>query len=1069
MLISDIAIRRPVFTTMVVIGLMTLGILGASSLGVDLFPDIDFPAVGITTVYPGAGPEEVEQLVSKPLEEATSSINGIDEVRSYSRDSISTLILLFKLETDAKSAATDVREKVAAIRSTLPKDIKEPVIMRYDPSAMSILTFAVSSKRGPAETRRLTEDVIQPRIEAVEGVASVTVSGGLERELHIYVDRERLEALGLSLAQVAQQIGADSFDLPGGRVTQGASELNVRTLGRFRSIEELQKVAVASLADGSQVLLSDVAQIEDGFKEVRSKPVSDGEQAVVFEIQKQSGSNTVAVADAVYKRLKEIESSLPSDVKVVNLIDTSTYIRRNIADVRESILWGGLMAILVIFVFMLDWRSTVISSLALPTSIVTTFLAMWIMGFNFNMMTMMALSLAIGLLIDDAVVVRENIFRHMERGEDPITAARKGTAQIGLAVMATTFTIVAVFIPVAFTGGMAGKFFRQFGLTVAAAVIVSLLISFTLDPMLSARVVKPIKPGHHKELEQHRIFGPIVRAYDALDAYYRKMLAWALGHKKTVIFSALGLFLGAFLLVPLMGSEFMNNGDRGEFALNLEAPAGTAFARMEQITAEAEKAVRKCSHVRSIFSTIAPNEEANKASLRVYTDSRQERPGVTIIAIEQEIRGYLAGIPSLRFQISEPQMGGSGFSGGMDFPIFLQVRGENYETLQHVAQQTLNIVRSTKGTVDADMSYRPGKPETSIHVDRARAADLGVSVGLIAQTVRTALEGDVVAKYRQGDRDWDIRLQLSPEDRKDTSVIGDLVVPVTSRKLNAPQSSARHVRINEVAQVSGSTGPTTIERFARQRQILITAGLAGRSLGEVKAEIEQKLAKLEKPAGYTFEFGGQAKRMGETFVNLGIAMLVAILFIYFVLASQFESFIHPLTIMVALPLALIGAIVLLFLGGYPISMISLIGVILLMGLVTKNSILLVDLTNELRMRGKGMVEALLEAGPTRLRPILMTSAAMVLGMLPSALSRGEGSEARAPMALAVIGGVITSTFLTLIVVPVVYTWMDRFSRKQKSSATRDVYKEEIEALGVEMPIPEEKVTSISAKAIQREA
>ncbi len=1061
MMISNVAIRRPVFTTMVTVGLMTLGALGARSLGIDLFPDISFPVVLITTAYPGAGPEEVEQLVSKPMEDAVSSTNGIDEVRSYSRDSMSTVVLQFKLDTDIKSAATEVREKVAAARAKLPLDIKDPVVARFDPNAMAVLTYAVSSSRGAAETRRIVDDVMKPQLEAVDGVASVTVAGGLEREVHLYVDRARLDALGLSLAQISQQLASDSFDLPGGRVTEGGAEFNVRTLGRFRSIEELSGAIVASLPNGSQVKLSDVARVEDGYKEVRLRPLLDGTQSVTFDIQKQSGSNTVAVCDGVFAKLQEMKRALPPDMKVQKVIDASQFIRANIADVTESIVWGGLMAVLVIFVFMLDWRSTMISSLALPTSVVTTFLAMYWLGFSFNMMSMMGLSLAIGLLIDDAVVVRENIYRHMEKGEDPISAAQKGTAQIGLAVMATTFTIVAVFVPVAFMGGMVGRMFRQFGLTVAAAVLVSLFISFTLDPMMSARVVKAIAPGHHERQKKHPIYGPIVRAFDRLDAYYRGVLAWALTHKKTVAGAATALFVATMALAPLMGSEFMSPSDRGEFKLAIEAPAGTSFEQMEGIVAQVEALVRQNPHVRTIYTVVGPNEEANKATLRIYTDKRKERPGLTQWQIEDQMRAPLATVPSLILTFADVSF----FEGGnMDRPIMLQVRGDNYETLHQLALKAMDVVKATRGTVDVDMTYRPGKPETNIVVDRPQAADLGVSVGTLAQTVRLGLEGEVVAKYRQDDRDYDIRLQLTPEDRRTQGVLPELMVPATGRRLGAPVAGARQVRLSEVAKVEAATGPATIERFNRQRLITVTAGLSGRSLGEAVAEIEQRLGKTDWPAGYSYSFTGQTKNMRETFTNMALALFVAIIFIYFVLASQFESFIHPLTIMVALPLAMVGALLILFLTGFPISMIAMIGIILLMGLVTKNSILLVDLTSELRHKGKDMVSALLEAGPTRLRPILMTSAAMVLGMMPAALSHGEGSELRQPMALAVIGGVITSTFLTLIVVPVVYTWMDRFTLKKKSAATVDVFKDGVEAMANEAaPAP------VAAPAIRREA
>jgi hydrophobic/amphiphilic exporter-1 (mainly G- bacteria), HAE1 family len=1029
MFLSNISIKRPVFTTMVIVGLMTLGVLAFRNLGVDLFPNVEFPIVTVITPYPGAGPEEVEQLVSKQVEEAVSSINLVDEVRSYSRDSVSTVVIVFKLEADVKSAANDVRDKMAGIRGKLPKEIKDPIIQRIDPTAVPILTYAVSSKRPSIETRRLVEDVIKPRVESIDGVASVNVYGGQERELHVFVKRAQIDALGIPLAQVSQQIAAESFDLPAGRVTAGEKELTVKTLGRFRSKEELEGMVVATLANGSQVKLREVADVVDGFKEQRTRTRLNGEDSVVFEIQKQGGTNTVAISDSVYKRLDELKTSnvLPADVKLVKALDASSFIRKNISDVTEAILFGGAMAILVIFLFMLDWRSTLISSLALPTSIVTTFLVMWWLGFSFNMMTLLGLSLAIGLLIDDAVVVRENIYRHMEKGEDPITAARNGTAEIGLAVMATTFTIVAVFVPVAFMGGMIGKFFKEFGLTVAAAVLVSLFVSFTLDPMMSARVVKAIQPGHHERLKKHPVYGPIVRFYDSLDASYRGLLKWALEHRLTVVIGAVVLFVSSMMLVPMMGKEFFAPGDRGEFKVALEAPAGTSLDEMDRITKEAEQSIRQNPEVRSLYTVIGPSEEANKASIRVYTTKSKERK-ITQTEIKEQLRQGLAKMPALRFSLSDVGMVDSGTA--QELPVTLYVRGDDYLALQKAAGEALAAMKTVRGVKDPDMSYRAGKPETNIEVDRAKAADLGVSLGSIAMTARLALEGDVVAKFREGDRDYDVRLQLTPEDRRSLATVNELNVPVTGRKMGAAMAAGpRMLKIGEVAKINSGSGPATIERMNRQRQIILMSNTADRSLGEVVADLEAMTGPIAQANNVRFVFGGQTKNMKETFTNMLIALAVAILFIYFVLASQFESFIHPFTIMLALPLAIVGAFLLLFIADLPIGMPAMIGIILLMGLVTKNAILLVDYTNELRKKGKPMIEALLEAGPTRLRPILMTSAAMVLGMLPAAVVRGEGSEFRAPMSIAVIGGVITSTFLTLLVVPVVYTWMDRFTIK----------------------------------------
>lgn len=1021
MKLSDISIKRPVFTTMVMLALMTLGILGGRNLGVDLFPDISFPIVSVVTVYRGAGPTEVERLVTKQIEEAVASINGVDEVRSFSRDSYSTVIVQFTLETDIKAASADVREKLASIAQRLPKEIDQPVIERFDPTSLPILTYAVSSSRNSAQTRRMIEAIIKPKLEAIDGVASVNILGGLEREIHVDVDRRALESLGLSLDQIARVLNSSGNDVPAGKLYLADHDVPVKTIARFDSIETLSRMVVAAHRNGSQVLLSEIATVSDSYKNERVITQLNGVDAVTFEVQKQGGSNTVAIADEVYKILKGLEPILPPDIKLVKAIDNSSFIRNNIHEVTEALIFGGFMAILVIFLFMLDWRSTFISSLALPTSVVSTFFVMWWLGFTFNMMSLLGLSLAIGLLIDDAVVVRENIFRHMERGEDPFTAARRGTAEIALAVMATTLAIVAVFIPVAFMDGIVGRMFKEFGLTVASAVMVSLFVSFTLDPMMSARVVKPVAPDHHEKLLRHRIYGPIVRFLDRLNANYHAILVWSLQRPKTVIMIALLLFMGSLGLVSLMGKEFVSNGDRGEFRLNLELSAGASLLETSRVVTQVEELARKNSEVRELFSVIGANGESNKASVRVYTTKANERPNITQIDIEHDLRSRLSAIPSLRFNISEIGMvEGS----AEELAITLHVRGENFTALQSVADRVQDVVKSVNGTTDVDSSFRSGKPELAIVPNRARADDRLVNIGSLAQITRIALEGDVVGKFRDKDNDIDIRLKLADKDRLTTASIADITVPNRQGAL---------VRVGEIANLIEQTGPASIERMDRQRQITISANVVGRSLGEVSADIEKALKSIDKPAGVSFAFGGQTERMQETFANMGLALFIAVVFIYFVLASQFESFVHPFTIMVTLPLALVGALVTLFLSGFAIGLSSLIGIVLLMGLVTKNAILLVDCANTYRENGHSVEDALLKAGPIRLRPILMTSAAMVLGMLPTAIKGGEGASFRAPMATAVIGGVIVSTFLTLVVVPVVYLYMDKINFKAKRS------------------------------------
>ncbi|HXW53047.1 MAG TPA: efflux RND transporter permease subunit [Myxococcota bacterium] len=1022
MFLSDVSIKRPVFTTMVTLCLMMLGLLGAKNLGVDLFPDISFPVVSVTTVFRGAGPSEVERLVTKPIEEAVSSINGVDEVRSFSRDSYSTVIIQFKLETDIKLAATDVRDKIAAIAQKLPTDIEQPVIQRLDPTALPILTYAVSGTRNSAEIRTIVEDKIKPKVETVEGVAAVNVLGGLEREIHVFVDRSFAESLGLSLDQIAQEVSSSGMDVPAGKLYFTEHELSVKTSARYEDLSALAKLVVKSHPNGSQVMLSDIATVEDGFKEDKVITKLNNVYAVTFEVQKQGGGNTVAIANGVYRVLDELKKTLPKDLTIVKAVDNSTFIRSNINEVTEALIYGGFMAILVIFIFMLDWRSTFISSLALPTSVVTTFFVMWWLGFSFNMMSLLGLSLAIGLLIDDAVVVRENIYRHMERGADPITAARVGTAEIALAVMATTLAIVAVFVPIAFMSGIVGRMFRQFGLTVAAAVMVSLFVSFTLDPMMSARVVKPVKPGRHDELKRHRFYGPIVRALDFLNDAYRDVLLWSLNRPRTILMIAFGMFVGSIGLVSIMGKEFVSNGDRGEFRIHLELPSGTSLSETERVVNHVEEVIRENPQIRTLFTVMGSSGESNKASIRVYTTKADERPGITQVDIQDDLRRRLTAIPSLRFNLAEIGM----IEGpGQELAITLYVRGQDYDTLQKVSEKALAIIKSIPGTTDVDTSYRGGKPELAIVPNRASAWNLGVNIQQLSYIARLSLEGEVVGKYRDKEHDVDIRLQLSPKDRAEKTSIADLAVSSVRGGL---------VKVSDVATLVEQVGPATIERMDRQRQITLSANVLGRSLGEVAGDIEKALHKMEKPPGYTFIFGGQTQRMKETFSNMGLALFVAIVFIYFVLASQFESFVHPFTIMATLPLAVVGALLMLFLAGFSIGLSSMIGIVLLMGLVTKNAILLVDCANNLREQGKGLREAVLEAGPVRLRPILMTSAAMVLGMLPTAIKGGDGAAFRAPMATAVIGGVIVSTFLTLVVVPVVYIYMDRFTLKGRKKA-----------------------------------
>lgn len=1035
MRITDVSIDRPVFATMMGLGILVLGALALLRLRIDLLPDTSFPIATVVIAYPGAGPEELESQVTRHVEEAVASINGVDEVRSYSRESLSTVVVTFKLDSDGQQTINDVRDRIAAIRDILPKDAREPVISRVDPTAQPVLTYAVTSPRGATETHSIVDDVIRPALERVDGVGSVAISGGSQRELRIEVNRAKVEAVGLTISHVAQAISSEGFELPAGRVTEGVREVALKASAEFRNPEEVGDIVLAGLSDGTQVRIRDVAQVVDGFRVARSLSRVNGDESITFQVQKQAGTNTVAVADAVERAVHKLDVGLPGDVRITKLIDTSTFIRNNMHDLWQSLIVGGLLAILVIFVFMLDWRSTLISAVALPTSVVASFFVMWQLGFTLNIMSMMGLSLAIGMLIDDSVVVRENIFRHMERGEDPIAAARNATSEIALAVMATTFTIVAVFGPIAFTGGLVGRFFRQFGMTVSAAVLVSLLVSFTLDPMLSARITQKIEPGHHQRMRAHRVFGTAIRALDALDVLYRRILELALRRRKTVAFGAIALLFASASLTPLMGREFFGGIDQGDFTLNLEFPAGYSLAETDHATSQVEAILREVPEIVTVATTVGPQEEADKASLRVKTTAKSQRKR-SLSEIMESLRPRLAAIPDLVCNMRVTPPTGSADSSVTQAPITLHVRGKDHEQLRLLAQKAFELVQRTPGVRDAALSYKLGVPERRLVVDRVKAGDLEVSFASVAAMLRMAVEGQVVGKYRDGEHDRDIRVQLQAADRANLNALATLAVP--SRR-------GRAVYLQDIIRQEETSAPATIERLNRERQVTITANVIGRSLGEVIGDLESELERIQRPSGYSFRFAGEAERMRDTFSNLGIALALAVVFIYLVLASQFESFVHPLTIMLSLPLAIVGALATLFLFKQPIGMPAMIGIILLLGLVTKNAILLVDYANQLRARGRTAVEALLEAGPARLRPILMTSAAMILGMFPTAIGGGEGSELRMPMSIAVIGGVVTSTVLTLVVVPVVYVWIDRLTpfgqpaKPAESPSTTDVH------------------------------
>lgn len=1019
MKLADVSIERPVFATMMILALVVLGLFSYLKLNIDQFPDIDFPYVTATTVLPGAGPEQIETDVTKKIEDAVNTIGGLDHITSVSQEGVSLVIMQFKLEVEGKQAAQDVREKIAAIRADLPTDIEDPVIQRIDPASQPIFTVTVSGERSEKDITTYTKDVIKKRLENAPGVGRVDLVGGAEREIQIEVDAAHLQAYGLSIQDVIQSVAAANVEVPAGNLVQGARQMLLRTMGKYTNVEDFNRVIVAT-PGGKIVHLSDVARVIDGVKERVSLSRMNGLNAAGLNILRQSGSNTVRVADAIKQQLVRIERELPGDIHLTIARDNSTFIRDSVNDVIFNILYGGLLAVIVVYFFLANLRATIISAIALPTSIIASFIIMYALNFTLNIISLLALSLAVGLLIDDAIVVIENIFRHMQQGETPMEAAKAATAEIGLAVMATTFTIVAVFVPVAFMPGIVGRFFYQFGITVSVSVLVSLFVAFTLTPMLSSRWLADAGDQLSKE-------GSILRKglyyfnhfFQLLSEKYQKAVAWSLLHRKTTVFGALAVFIASFLLMRFLGTSFFPSSDQSELTISVTAAPGSSLDQTSHICSVIEDVVRKRPEVTMALTTIgAGNDPVTKGNVLVKLVRKDQRKkGVEQII--DELRADLRNVPgaNLGFQT---QLG----VGGSNKPVILSVRGSDMATLTKLGDDVEHIVRSTRGAVDVENSLETSKPEVRIRIDREKASDLGINVGLIATTARSMVDGYVATKYQEGEDQYDVRVRLSKEDRTTLENVNDLTIK--SNK-DIGNNEKLLIPIRYVADIRQGSGPSKINRFDRQREIRIDANLSGRLLGEVLTDIQKRTGALDVPPGYAVGVTGQGEMQAESFGNIFLSLALAIVFVYIVLAAQFESFSYPFAIMLALPMSLIGAVFALLVFKSAISMMSLIGIIMLMGLVTKNGILLVDYANVLRDRGLERTAALVKAGATRLRPILMTTFAMVFGMVPVAFSLGEGSEFRSPMGQAVIGGLVTSTLLTLFIVPVVYSIIDDFS------------------------------------------
>lgn len=1030
MFLSELSIRQPVLTTMVAVSLVTLGIFSYRELSVDQFPDVEIPVLTIQTQYTGVAPETVEREVTKRIEEAVNTISGVRHIVSTTTEGLSMIVIEFRLKTNIHTAQQDVQSKINSIRTEFPREMKEPVIQRIDFNSMPVLSVSVESGTADAKTISLiAEKIVKKRIETVPGVGQVNLVGLARREIQVLVDRGRLESLGLTYAHVASAMQRENLDVPAGKLEQGIHEPLVRVAGKFRTVSEFDKLIVA-VRNGRPVYLPEVARVVDGIEERRSASMIDEREGLAMDIVKQSGANTVEVVDAVRAAIAKLNAELPAHIRLRPVVDRSIFIRESIEDVQVTLVIGGLLTVLIVFLFLNSWRSTVITGLALPVSVISTFIAMYALGFTLNILTLMGLSLAIGLLIDDAIVVRENIVRHMHAGADHYTAAREATSEIGLAVMATTFSIIAVFIPVAFMGGIIGRFFYEFGITIGFAVLVSLYVSFTIDPMLSSRWYDPASDPRVPRSWLGRSLEFMNRQVDRLQSILAVTLDWSLRHRWTV--TALGgiAVVASFAIFGRLGSAFMPEADPGELQVTYKAEPGISLQRSLDIARQIVGEVRANPAVAYTYTSIGANGAQPINEGRIYVRMKPREDRAHFLQVTSELRRSLQ-----RFRAVRTSVGVFDEMGGGRKPIEISVRGNDLARLSAISRTLLEEARGVPGAADVDTSEEEPRPEVRIQVNRAAAGDLGLDLGTIAGTIRGLVAGEIVSQFEDADGDsYGVRLRVDERQRTYDAHLLDLHLP--------GQAGRTLVPLRQVASLDSGAAPSKINRFDLVREIRIGANTEGRSLGEVVNGIKERAAAMDLPPGYSITFTGDAEEMIESFGYALQSLVLAVILIYAILASQFRSFLQPFAIMLSLPLSLIGVAGMLYLVRDTLNMMSMIGLILLMGLVTKNAILVVDFTNTERRAGRTRHDAIISAARIRLRPILMTTLAMIFGMLPLAFEIGSGAEFRAPMARAVIGGLITSTLLTLLVVPVVYTFLDdvgtlgaRWWRKRPQPAT----------------------------------
>ncbi|MBI3714410.1 MAG: efflux RND transporter permease subunit [Betaproteobacteria bacterium] len=1025
MWITKTSINQPVFATMVMVALLVLGIFSYVRLPVEQMPNVSNPVVFVQVTYPGASPEQVENDLIKPIENVLNTVNGVKQIYATTREGSGFMQAEFRLSTDMATATQEVRDKIAQLKPGFPREAKDPLVSRADwQETQPVVNLAVvSEKHSPRELSTLTDQVIVKALQSAPGVGNVSVNGSVIRQVQIYLKPAQMQAYGVGVDQVISAIQESNQDFPSGTISRGVTEQLVRVEGKIKDPKGFEKIIVTRQGK-APVYLSQVADVVDGEQEETSIARINGKRSISIGVFKVQDANIVETGEGVVKAIETLKKRLPEGVEIRKIYSNADDIKSSLDNVKETILEGAILTVVIVFLFLHSWRSTVITGLTLPIAVISTFIALYLFHFTLNFLTLMALSLCIGLLIDDAIVVRENIVRHLGMGKDHFKAAREGTEEIGLAVMATTFAIIAVFVPIAFMSGIIGRYFLQFGITVAVAVLVSLFVSFTLDPMLSSIWHDPAGDRFKRVPWLGRFMDRIEHLVESAHSIYGRLLEWSLAHRRKVLAIAFVTFIGSFFIVPLIGTEFVPENDQGFISLRLNTPIGSSLEYTDAKTRQVEDALKSFPEIVIVDANIGTDDGKNYSRLNLKLSERKQTHRRSQKDLEQAIRAKLATIAGIELSV------------GWNKPIFISILGPDAEKLTEISQSVMKQVAKIKGITDLESSERGANPTVSVRINNELASDLGLSTARIGRALRPLISGDTISHWQAADgQNYDVIVQLPKAGRRVAGDLGDLYM--TSSRSNA-DGTPQMVVLRQVADFVPTFTAQQVKRLDLQRRISLYAGVEGRPSGDAGSEVQELLKKLEPglPPGYRFNVGGQQQEMNESFIAMLAALAMAVIFIYLILASQFASFLQPLAIMASLPLALIGVFLALLLTGTTLNLFSMIGFIMLMGLVTKNAILLVDFTNQGLREGKTRHQAILDAGQVRLRPILMTTLAMVFGMLPMSLGLGDGGETQAPMGRAIIGGVITSTLLTLVVVPVLYTYLDSLGAWFKNRLTR---------------------------------